>query len=447
MTMEKAVHIPTQAGAARSQDASAGEDPSDSDKRKATEAPADAGTRGAAFAATVAATAQESSPSRTAKTAEAAPAAKTAAVDEPAAAAPKAPLQDLTISLNNTPGKRVDLVFAQSGDDVKVTVRAQDPGVASALNAELPRLEQSLQSKGYVAEMWSGTTTHSTANSAGSDAGSSGDPAQPGFAESLSFQPSRQLVGQRGQPSRPGPAPGHALVRRSGRPDERIGAAAPAAKGSLRMSTVSGTSSSTTLGDINDLINQSSTRKRRRRPARTRSPPRMFFLQLLVAQLKNQDPLSPSDGTEFVAQLGTVHRARAVPRLAPESRLDPLGTQQHANDGHDRREHPERRRRKHRQTDHGRTGVIHVHLFLDCTKRPERTHDGDRRGRQQPGQPEHARLQGQRRRIQRSGDAVAGRRPGRDAGRIRRGPAGHHPPVLSGFHPVELRAARCRHPG
>jgi flagellar basal-body rod modification protein FlgD len=27
------------------------------------------------------------------------------------------------------------------------------------------------------------------------------------------------------------------------------------------------------------------------------------FLQLLVAQLKNQDPLQPQDGTQFVAQL------------------------------------------------------------------------------------------------------------------------------------------------
>jgi flagellar basal-body rod modification protein FlgD len=28
-----------------------------------------------------------------------------------------------------------------------------------------------------------------------------------------------------------------------------------------------------------------------------------MFLQLLVAQLRNQDPMSPSDGTQFVAQL------------------------------------------------------------------------------------------------------------------------------------------------
>jgi flagellar basal-body rod modification protein FlgD len=28
-----------------------------------------------------------------------------------------------------------------------------------------------------------------------------------------------------------------------------------------------------------------------------------MFLQLLVAQLRNQDPLNPSDGTQFVGQL------------------------------------------------------------------------------------------------------------------------------------------------
>ena len=28
-----------------------------------------------------------------------------------------------------------------------------------------------------------------------------------------------------------------------------------------------------------------------------------IFLQLLVAQLRNQDPLNPADGTEFVGQL------------------------------------------------------------------------------------------------------------------------------------------------
>jgi flagellar basal-body rod modification protein FlgD len=33
------------------------------------------------------------------------------------------------------------------------------------------------------------------------------------------------------------------------------------------------------------------------------APTEQMFLQLLVAQLKNQDPMSPTDGTQFVAQL------------------------------------------------------------------------------------------------------------------------------------------------
>ena len=35
----------------------------------------------------------------------------------------------------------------------------------------------------------------------------------------------------------------------------------------------------------------------------TPSVDKNMFLQLLVAQLRNQDPLNPSDGTQFVSQL------------------------------------------------------------------------------------------------------------------------------------------------
>ena len=35
----------------------------------------------------------------------------------------------------------------------------------------------------------------------------------------------------------------------------------------------------------------------------TQDSERDIFMSLLVAQLKNQDPLSPQDGTQFVAQL------------------------------------------------------------------------------------------------------------------------------------------------
>jgi len=33
------------------------------------------------------------------------------------------------------------------------------------------------------------------------------------------------------------------------------------------------------------------------------TPNKELFLQLLVAQIKNQDPLNPTDGTQFVSQL------------------------------------------------------------------------------------------------------------------------------------------------
>jgi flagellar basal-body rod modification protein FlgD len=33
------------------------------------------------------------------------------------------------------------------------------------------------------------------------------------------------------------------------------------------------------------------------------TPDKQTFLELLVAQIKNQDPLNPTDGSQFVAQL------------------------------------------------------------------------------------------------------------------------------------------------
>jgi flagellar basal-body rod modification protein FlgD len=52
---------------------------------------------------------------------------------------------------------------------------------------------------------------------------------------------------------------------------------------SATSSSTSGSSAATTLGGV--------------------APNEETFLKLLVAQLKNQDPLSPTDGTQFVAQL------------------------------------------------------------------------------------------------------------------------------------------------
>lgn len=54
---------------------------------------------------------------------------------------------------------------------------------------------------------------------------------------------------------------------------------------------------STTGTDL--LANSTDTKK----TTSTTASQKDMFMTLLVAQLKNQDPLSPQDGTEFVAQL------------------------------------------------------------------------------------------------------------------------------------------------
>ncbi len=48
------------------------------------------------------------------------------------------------------------------------------------------------------------------------------------------------------------------------------------------------------------------------------------FLQLLVAQLKNQDPLKPQDGSAFVAQLAQMSSVSELVNI--HSVLDDIGT-------------------------------------------------------------------------------------------------------------------------
>lgn len=68
------------------------------------------------------------------------------------------------------------------------------------------------------------------------------------------------------------------------------------------MSTVSSATNVRNWGDIQELIgNQSASQNKPAEPGAAAT--KEVFLQLLVAQLKHQNPLDPADGTEFVAQL------------------------------------------------------------------------------------------------------------------------------------------------
>lgn len=55
--------------------------------------------------------------------------------------------------------------------------------------------------------------------------------------------------------------------------------------------------------NINSILGENTASSRSASPAANSSSERDMFMTLLVAQLKNQDPLAPQDGAQFVAQL------------------------------------------------------------------------------------------------------------------------------------------------
>jgi flagellar basal-body rod modification protein FlgD len=50
-------------------------------------------------------------------------------------------------------------------------------------------------------------------------------------------------------------------------------------------------------------LNGSTTASQTQKPQNSGTADRDMFLKLLIAQLKNQDPLAPQDGMQFVSQL------------------------------------------------------------------------------------------------------------------------------------------------
>ena len=87
-----------------------------------------------------------------------------------------------------------------------------------------------------------------------------------------------------------------------------------------------------------------------------------MFLQLLVAQIKNQDPMSPSDGAQFLAQLAQFQQLEQSMNSAPGSV------------GHPQRSGPAGTDLRHRghHIYHQLIGDIHVHIVFDGSFRAQR---------------------------------------------------------------------------
>jgi len=93
------------------------------------------------------------------------------------------------------------------------------------------------------------------------------------------------------------------------------------------MSTTSGISSST-LANINGTPSTSTSSSTSSSGAPSASDLQTEFMQLLVAQLKNQDPSAPTDSTQFVTQLAQISQLQAATTTNTE--ISQLGAAQSA---------------------------------------------------------------------------------------------------------------------
>jgi hypothetical protein len=71
---------------------------------------------------------------------------------EPASEVASHQPQSITIRLQAPAGHPVDLRFIETRGDVKVTIRTEDPRLASAVASDLPALERGLESRGWSSE-------------------------------------------------------------------------------------------------------------------------------------------------------------------------------------------------------------------------------------------------------------------------------------------------------
>ena len=101
------------------------------------------------------------------------------------------------------------------------------------------------------------------------------------------------------------------------------------------------------------------------------------FLQLLVAQIKNQDPTNPTDSVQFLSQLAQFSQLEQLIGIRQELRPRRIVCRHHQSKQH-----------------HGNHELIFlkrrlIHVFFNSTFRIGREQHGLGRGGQQPGQFEH----------------------------------------------------------
>lgn len=199
----------------------------------------------------------------------------------PAASPATSPIQQIVVRIARPDAQPVDLQISQRAGEVNVSVRTPDTGLQSSLRQDLGTLVNSLERSGYQAET---ITPHGVATRAtiSTETNSNGD-----------RQESSSNSGGRG---------GSEITQRKTAARSTSAAPAELAEG------IGETSMSTApINGVNGSSAPASSTSNPQNAAANASTSALgnedVFLQLLVAQLKNQDPENPADGTAFVTQL------------------------------------------------------------------------------------------------------------------------------------------------
>ncbi len=208
---------------------------------------------------------------------------------EATSAVPAQPIREISFRLA-ADSANVDVQVAQRAGKVQVAVRTTDQDLAKSLQTNLGELVGRLEDKGFRTEAW--TPAAAQHQSAGGQRSLEFSP-QP-----EPIRPFRYLGRSTGSAAGAAgikPAAARSLEDPSGR--NAFGAERKPSGG--RKTMVPALSNATTSAAQSSVSASSSQSSSALDPLTSEQT----FLKLLVAQLQNQDPTAPQDGTQFVSQL------------------------------------------------------------------------------------------------------------------------------------------------
>ena len=199
------------------------------------------------------------------------------------------PMREITVQVRGRGDARVQVTLQEQNGQVNVVVRAPDREAVVSLRAEPTELARAVEERGFHIHTWTPSDT------------------APGLS-----QASSQSEGQTHKPGVRATADGSTMAtteenREESNQKTRSGCSvATPTFGRGEITMLSGATNSTSA--TSDSAAKPSVRANTPNPLSDKNT----FLQLLIAQIKNQNPLSPTDGVQFLSQLAQFHTGGTV---------------------------------------------------------------------------------------------------------------------------------------